>query len=198
MSIIFIHYRLLLLLLLLLLYHGNNVSFRILKTAILHFLPTVKLHHIILLSENPSHHVYSLDFTPINQTNITTLVKLLLGQNVDAEVRIRYIKMDNGCDICTGSSNNEIYSKIDTAFVEKWDNMNKQNEKMSKQLTENTYNNINNKQIQNIIKSSFLWHEHMNLYCHNCQHFSKYMYNIYLSSTNSTNSSNTTNSSKNE
>jgi len=173
MSIIFIHYRVFLILLCIMLYHSNNISFRILKTAILNFLPTVKLHHIILLSENPSHHVYTLDFTPINQTNITTLVKLLLGQNVDAEVRLRYIKMDNGCDI---------YS--DNAFVEKWDNINKLNEKTSKQLTKNTYNNINNKQIQNIIKSSFLWPEHMNIYNHNCQHFSKYVYKIYLSTSN--------------
>lgn len=179
MSIIFIHYRLLLLLLLLLLYHGNNVSFRVLKTAILQFFPTIKLHHIILLSDNPSHHVYTLDFTPINQTNITTLVKLLLGQNVDAEVRLRYITMDNGRDICSGNSNNE----IDNAFVEKWDNINKLNEKMSKQVTKNTYNSIDNKQLQHIIKSSFTWPEYMNLYCHNCQHFSKYMYKIYLSST---------------
>jgi hypothetical protein len=166
------------------LYHGNNISFRILKTAILNFLPSVKLHHIILLSENPSHHVYTLDFTPINQTNITTLVKLLLGQNVDAEVRLRYIKMDNRCDICSGNNNNEIDTAIDTAFVEKWDSINKLNEKMSKQLSKNTYNNINNKQLQHIIESSFLWSEYMNLYYHNCQHFSKYIYNIYLSSKN--------------
>jgi len=164
------------------LYHGNNISFRILKTAILNFLPSVKLHHIILLSENPSHHVYTLDFTPINQTNITTLVKLLLGQNVHAEVRIRYIKMDNGCDICSDNSNNI----IDTAFVEKWDSINKLNEKMSKQLSKNTYNNIDidNKQVHDIIESSFLWYEYMNLYNHNCQHFSKYIYKIYLSSKN--------------
>lgn len=183
MTIIFIQYRLLLLLLLLLLYHGNNVSFRILKTAILHLFPTIKLHHIILLSDNPSHHVYTLDFTPINQTNITTLVKLLLGQNVDAEVRLRYIKMDNDRDICSGNSNNEIDNENDNTFVEKWDNINKLNEKMSKQVTKNTYNNIDNKQLQHIIGSSFLWPEYMNLYCHNCQHFSKYMYKIYLSST---------------
>jgi hypothetical protein len=161
-----------------------------LKTAILHFFPSIKLHHIILLSDNPNHHVYTLDFTPINQTNITTLVKLLLGQNVDAEVRLRYIKMDNEGDICTGSgscsgsgscnSNNE----IDNAFVEKWSSMNNLNEKMSKQLSENTYNDIDNKQLQHIIKSSFLWHEYMNLYYHNCQHFSKYIYKIYLSSKN--------------
>jgi hypothetical protein len=168
------------------LYHGNNVSFRILKTAILQFFPSVKLHHIILLSENTSHHVYTLDFTPINQTNITTLVKLLLGQNVDAEVRIRYIKMDNECDIYSGNSNNEIDNEIGNAFVEKWDSMNKLNEKNSKQLTKNTYNNIDidNTQLQYIIKSSFLWPEYMNLYYHNCQHFSKYIYNIYLSSKN--------------
>jgi len=188
MSIIFIQYRLLLLLLYVLLYHGNNITFRILKTAILHLFPSIKLHHIILLSENPSHHVYTLDFTPINQTNITTLVKLLLGQNVDAEVRLRYIKMDNEGDICSGSGSGSGSgnSKIDNAFVEKWSSMNNLNEKMSKQLSENTYNNIDidNKQLRHIIKSSFLWHEYMNLYYHNCQHFSTYIHKIYLSSKN--------------
>lgn len=165
--------------LLLLLYHGNNISFRILKTSILHFFPSIKLHHIILLSENPTHHVYTLDFTPINQTNITTLVKLLVGKNVDAEVRLRYIQTDN--NNCNGSVNHN--NEIDNAFVEKWNSMNNLNEKMSKQVTKNTYNNIKNKHIQHIIKSSFLWREYMNLYYHNCQHFSKYMYKIYLSST---------------
>ena len=166
------------------LYQGNNITFRILKTSILHFFPSIKLHHIILLSDKPKHHVYTLDFTPINQTNITTLMKLLLGQNVDAEIRLRHIKTDNGGDICNVNNNNEINNKIDTTFVEKWSSMNNLNEKMSKQLTKNTYNNIDNKQIQNIVKSSFLWNEYMNLYYHNCQHFSKYVYKIYLSSKN--------------
>jgi len=180
MSIIFIHYRLLLILLCIMLYHSNNISFRILKTAILNFLPTVKLHHIILLSENPNHHVYTLDFTPINQTNITTLVKLLFGQNVDAEVRLRYIKTDHYDKNWITTDYNAIDKTIDATFVKEWDSMNKLNEKMSKQLTKNTYKNINNKQLQHIIKSSLTWDEHMNLYNHNCQHFSKYMYTIYL------------------
>jgi hypothetical protein len=157
-----------------------------LKTAILHFFPSIKLHHIILLSDNPNHHVYTLDFTPINQTNITTLVKLLVGKNVDAEVRLRYIKTDNDNDNCNGSvnHNNAFNNEIDNAFVEKWDSINKLNEKNSKQLTKNTYNNIDNKQLQHIVKSSFLWNEYMILYNHNCQHFSKYVYKIYLSSKN--------------
>lgn len=170
------------LLLCIFLYCGNNITFRILKTSILHFFPSIKLHHIILLSENPNHHVYTLDFTPINQTNITTLVKLLFGQNVDAEVRLRYIKTDHYDKNWITTHYNAIDNTIDDTFVKEWDSMNKLNEKMSKQLTKNTYKNINNKQVQNIIKSSFAWHQYMNLYCHNCQHFSKYMYTIYLSS----------------
>ena len=184
MSILFIQYRLLLFLLFIMLYHGNNISFRILKTSILHFFPTIKLHHIIVLSENPTNHVYTLDFTPINQTNMTTLMKLLFGQNVDSEIRLRYIKTDNTGDICSVNNNNELDNKLDTAFVEKWDSINKLNEKNTKLLTKNTYNNIDNKELQDIIKTSFLWNEYMNLYNHNCQHFSKYVYKIYLSSKN--------------
>jgi hypothetical protein len=125
-----------------------------------------------------------LDFTPINQTNITTLVKLLFGQNVDAEVRLRYIKTDNYDKNWLNTDYNVIDNTIDDTFVKEWDSINKLNEKMSKQITKNIYNSVKNKQINNIIKSSFIWSEYMNLYHHNCQHFSKYMYNIYLSSKN--------------
>ena len=115
---------------------------------------------------------------------MTTLMKLLFGQNVDSEIRLRYIKTDNTGDICSVNNNNELDNKLDTAFVEKWDSINKLNEKNTKLLTKNTYNNIDNKELQDIIKTSFLWNEYMNLYNHNCQHFSKYVYKIYLSSKN--------------
>jgi len=141
----------------------SHLSFRILQTSILHFIPAIKLHHIILLSDNPKEHLYTLDFTPINQTHTSTLIKMVLAQNVPAEIRLRYITTN--------------IENIDT-IIEKWDKMNKLYGISSKQLTNDFYTKIKNEDIKNIIEQSFEWKEYMNLYTHNCQHFSQYVKNI--------------------
>ena len=138
----------------------NFITFRIIKSSVLHFLPVIKLHHIVLLSDNPKYYVYTLDFTPINQTHPKTLLKLLFANNVPAEVRLRYIE--------TNIENNEI-------IMEKWNNMNKVDEYSSYKLSKSVYNKIYNKQIRNIVNSSFIWLPYMNLYNHNCQHFGIYV-----------------------
>ena len=69
----------------------SHIFLKILQTSILHFIPSIKLHHIVLLSDKPEHHLYTLDFTPINQTQRSTLFNMLLGRNVPAEIRVRYI-----------------------------------------------------------------------------------------------------------
>lgn len=141
----------------------SQITFRILQTSILHFIPSIRLHHIVLLSDKPEHHLYTLDFTPINQTQRATLLKMLVGMNVPAEIRLRYI----------------ITNIVNTdEIVEQWDNMNKVTPEISYQLTNNFYNKIQNKQIKNIIHKSFNWQHYMNLYNHNCQHFSGYVKNI--------------------
>lgn len=145
----------------------SHIFLKILQTSILHFIPSIKLHHIVLLSDNPRHHLYTLDFTPINQTHRSTLLKMVLARNVPAEIRIRYI--------ITNMENTD-------TIIEKWDNMNKVHHDISYQLTKSFYNNILNKEIKNIINQSFKWEPYMNLYNHNCQHFSHYVKNITYSS----------------
>ena len=145
----------------------SHIFLKILQTSILHFIPSIKLHHIVLLSDNPRHHLYTLDFTPINQTHRSTLLKMVLARNVPAEIRLRYI--------ITNMENTDV-------IIEKWDNMNKVHHDISYQLSKRVYTNIQNKQIKNIIYQSFKWEPYMNLYTHNCQHFSHYVKNITYSS----------------
>jgi hypothetical protein len=88
---------------------------------------------------------------------------MLVAKNVPAEVRLRYIE--------STIENNEI-------IIQKWDNMNKVDEHISMKLSNSVYNKINNEQLKNIVNIAFKWSPYMNLYNHNCQHFSKYVANI--------------------
>jgi len=65
-----------------------QITFRILQSSVLHFIPAIKLHHIVLLSDKPEHYLYTLDFTPINQTHRATLLKMLFARSVPAEIRL--------------------------------------------------------------------------------------------------------------
>jgi hypothetical protein len=109
-------------------------KYHIQKTAIFHFLPQLKLHHIVLVNQDKD--VLAIDFTPINQTYPATHIKLALGKNVPAEIRVRKIKEWNMEEWTKAQS-------IDINAVSVLANMDK------KEWTK------------------------MNLYRHNCQHFSK-------------------------
>ena len=159
MSSIFLYYKLLLILLYITSYQ-THITFRVLQSSILHFAPSIKLHHIVLLSDKPKQHVYMLDFTPINQTHKATLLKLLFARNVRAEVRLRYVE--------TNMENNE-------TILEKWSTMINMDEYASSQLSKSVYKKIDDKQIKNIVNRAFAWSPYMNLYNHNCQHFSRYV-----------------------
>lgn len=163
MNIIFSYYKLLLFLLYVATSYQSHITFRIIQSSILHFVPSIKLHHIVLLTDKPKYYVYTLDFTPINQTYTSTLLKMFLAQNVPAEVRLRYIE--------SNIENNE-------TIIQEWHNMNKVDYDDSSQLSKSIYNKIYNKQLQNIINTAFNWEPYMNLYKHNCQHFSNYVKNI--------------------
>lgn len=158
-SKIFLYYKVLLFLLYASSYQ-SQIAFRILQSSILHFAPYIKLHHIVLLSDKPNYHVYTLDFTPINQTHRATLLKMLFGRSVPAEIRLRYIE--------TNMENNE-------TIMQKWTNMINMDEYGSAELTKTIYNKIYDGQIKNIVARAFTWSPYMNLYNHNCQHFSRYV-----------------------
>jgi hypothetical protein len=88
---------------------------------------------------------------------------MILAQNVPGEVRLRYID--------SNIENNE-------TIIQEWHNMNKVGHDDSSKLSKSIHNKISNKQLQNIINVAFKWEPYMNLYKHNCQHFSHYVKNI--------------------
>jgi len=149
---------------------NQNINFAIIQSPIISILPKLKLHHIVILSTNSSNGVYSIDFSPYYQSNKKTLLKLLFGFNVKAEIRIRYLSN------YLLSNNNE--------FINTWHNMNLKDPYKSIELTNNILENMCNKKkycrdyelqifMKNIINN---WTSSMNLYTHNCQHFSNFIH----------------------
>lgn len=147
--------------------HNSNINFNIIKSPILNNFPVLKLHHIILLSTNKTDGIYALDFSPYYQSDKKTLLKLLFGFNVKAELRIRYL------------SN---YLLSNSNFIDIWSNMNPKDPYKSEEITNNILENMCNIKycrdydLQFFIKSIIeKWSNSMNLYTHNCQHFSYFI-----------------------
>jgi len=92
-------------------------SYRIERAAILNFIPHLKLHDIVVLSnlgesdfvqsqilasdfvqsqilasDFVQSQILAIDFTPLNQSNPNTIFKLFIGQSVPAKIRIRPMK----------------------------------------------------------------------------------------------------------
>ena len=135
---------------------------RVMHTSILSFVPQLKLHHLVLISKvNEGGDVYTIDFTPINQSHMGTLTMLLLGRNVPAELRIRRIKNINIDD--------------DKTILQMWDSNITENQ--SRELSKSVYTSIRDKEIKESIALLLLWEKnkkYMNLYTRNCQHFGNY------------------------
>ena len=143
--------------------YNQSFNIKILKTSILNFAPQLKLHHLVLL-ENKSD-LYSIDFSPINQTSQKILLKLLFAHNVPAEIRLRKIE------------NISFYD--DKEIIDNWSSMIKNNYEESEELSDFVYNNIDDESIKFFIDKIKFWENQMNLYNHNCQHFSKFVINNY-------------------
>jgi hypothetical protein len=140
----------------------SKYKYKILKTSILNFLPFLKLHHIVVISNKEiTDKIYTVDFSPINQSYHKTLLKLFFSKKVLAEIRIRVfenISLDDGKYI-----------------IEKWANLTNLTYNESQELSEKVFNEIIDDDLKNIIKKIKLYDTYMNLYKNNCQHFSKYV-----------------------
>ena len=141
-------------------------KYKLLKTSILNFLPFLKLHHIVLISSKNK--IYSVDFSPINQSSPKTLLKLFFSKKVLAEIRIRVFE-----NISLDNSNYYI--------IEKWSNLTKLKYNESLELSKTVFNEIDDVDLKNIIKKIKLYNTYMNLYNNNCQHFSKYVIQLLSS-----------------
>ena len=147
----------------------GKLQFRIMNTPILGFFPQLKLHHIVLLKKNKN--LYSIDFTPLNQGYAKTQLQLLLGKNVEGEIRLRDL---NNIDI-----------NDDKQIALKWNN-NSFTGKESRELTNKVYKSIKDAELKVLLYKLLYWevknNQTMNLYIHNCQHFSGYARNILSTS----------------
>jgi hypothetical protein len=137
-----------------------NIQTRVLRTPIHQYFPFLKLHHIVLFSNpNVERSVYAVDFSPVNQTAITTLHSLFLGKSVPAELRLRHLH------------NSTIY---DDEKILKNMQFDISYEK-SKHLSESVYTSMRDKRMKQIITKLKTWNEYkMNMYTRNCQHFSAF------------------------
>jgi hypothetical protein len=144
--------------LILYLFNAEEVHQKVLHTSILNFAPFLKLHHIVVIWDTKE--MYTIDFSPINQPNPTTLLKLFIGKNVPAETRIRRIEK-------TMFSNDE-------EIIDNWNNQNTHNAEISELLTNRTFEDIQNKNLKEKIIKMRSWRTTMNLYSQNCQHFSSF------------------------
>ena len=157
-----LYYRVLMMMLCIVYYH-SHITYRVLYSSALHFIPFIRQHHIFVFTDKPQYYVYTLDFSPFNQKNVSTLVKMLFARNVPGEIRLRHI--------ITNIEN-------DNRIIEQWNKMNSVDAMTSWKLSKNVYNKIRNTQIKAIVDKSLKWQPYMNLYKHNCQHFSHFMKNI--------------------
>jgi hypothetical protein len=120
---------------------------KILETPVLHFFPILKLHHVIIIEDEESGSMEAFDFTPINQKSFKTIGKLFLGLNVPAEIRVLSILKK---DLSNKKSLVESLEKASAMNI-----------------------SSKNKKIMIFLKE---WkNDSMNLYCHNCQHFSGFL-----------------------
>ena len=152
--------------------HTYNFQMRIIHSPIFNFLPDMKLHHIIVMEnkdamEHNEKGVYTIDFTPIHQSHLKTQLRLLLSYNVPAEIRIR--RLDG-----------LLFNDTDK-ILSKWNSINENNEYQSDKLSTAIYNRIYNFELKTFIALVKKWDKLMNMYTHNCQHFSSHAERIYAS-----------------
>jgi len=151
----------------LLLYNGNKIPhfpLKIVSSSILNFIPALKFHHIVLLSSNKKKYfndIYTVDFSPINQSSIQTLLKLMFAMNVPAEIRLRQLK--------------NVDTKEETQIITEWDRLNQINYVESQKLSNLIFDNINDTELKKFITKVRTWNSTMNLYTYNCQHFSNFV-----------------------
>ena len=152
----------------------TKIQIKVLKGAIFNFLPNYfKEHHIVIVStDKPSSflyspRVYTLDYSPINQSHPKTWLKLAIGNDVPGEVRIR--------EIPTVTINEE--DKIFEEWIRLINSTMFSYEK-SQQMSDFVISDIKSEKLKSFFNKILEWKTPMNLYTHNCQHFSRFVQDL--------------------
>lgn len=165
----------------------NPINVRIVKSGVLNFAPWLELHHVVFLSPNTkSKGVFAIDFTPINQEDIKTVIKLIQGQNVPAVIRVKYIHGSSIKDQEDKIKNEWSCMKFFLPYKDKDptdtfpvdiskpniyddpDIVSDFSDKEELALMQKTIDRIYHKWNKR-------WNTHMNFYTHNCIHFSYFV-----------------------
>lgn len=77
-------------------FESLDISFHVVSSAILNNVPWLKLHHIVLLTAENKNKLggsltCAIDFSPVNQTQTSTLLELVKGNYVPGEIRMKFI-----------------------------------------------------------------------------------------------------------
>jgi len=133
---------------------------------------------VVLQTDNPAFlynpSVYTIDYSPVfhlfdpekekeKEKDKGNLVKLLIGRNVPAEIRIRKIH-----DV-TIDDDEKIIEEL-----KKFMDLNITCEQ-SQEMSDSVVRSIKNIEVLEFFKKVTQWGRSMNLYSHNCQHFSRYV-----------------------
>lgn len=140
----------------------QSYQIKIVNTAIISFLPELKLHNVVLLQKNKENikareeskikDVYIIDYTPKQQPDFFGYVKMFLGYETPGIIRFIHLK--------------ETTKKT---LVEDWFHL--------AQTSEGNYYKQNRKKLgdKKITEIIDAWPVSFNVYSHNCQHFSEYL-----------------------
>jgi hypothetical protein len=122
---------------------------RVLYTPVFPFFPNFKQHHVVVVAGSHNS-AYAFDFTPSDQGSLKTQLDLLFGKNVPGIIRVLRIPDAAG----------------DLDITNSWKSVSEKSESTA---------DINDLQIIRLIKRTKSWNTEMNMYTHNCQHFSAFM-----------------------
>ena len=154
----------------------TKIQSKLLRGSVISFLPNqCKEHHIVVVGRDKprsflySPRVYTLDYSPINQSSLRTLSRLALGINVPGEIRIREIPNT------TIDEENKIFEEWVTLT-----NSTVFSYEKSQQMSNFAISDIKNKELKEFFNKILEWKTPMNLYTHNCQHFSRFVEDILL------------------
>jgi len=121
-------------------------------TAIVSFMPHLKLHDVVIIYKDNKESIITIDYTPLLQDNTNILKDLFTGKNVPAHIRIR---------------------KLKSWDLDKW--------YQTKPISIDDIYDFNLR--KHLLTIQNKWNNNkkeMNLYKHNCKHFSHFVVN-YLS-----------------
>jgi len=156
------------------------VNFHVLTSPALDFAPWLEIHHVVLLGVPGSTKVFAVDYSPLNQRVDGTVGKLIRGKHVPAEIRVRLIDSTSTMDVadikrkwtcmggtgaadvtvsaaeCEVNEGSGVVTLAQLAALAEADE--------SLQVVRQIIDRIHRR-----------WSCNMNLYTHNCQHFSHFV-----------------------